>query len=86
LDTSTQSILDTAMALPEDQRAELAAILVDSIGDGRSEAEIDAAWLAEARQRLAAVRSGRATLVPTEKVERELEELILDTPEARRAG
>lgn len=74
------------MALPEDQRAELAAILVDSIGDGRSEAEIDAAWLAEARQRLAAVRSGRATLVPTEKVERELEELILDTPEARRAG
>ncbi|HLT40475.1 MAG TPA: addiction module protein [Enhygromyxa sp.] len=86
MDTSTQSILDTAMALPEDQRAELAAILVDSIGDGRSEAEIDAAWLAEARQRLAAVRSGRATLVPTEKVERELEELILDTPEARRAG
>lgn len=86
LTTSTQSILDTAMALPDDERAELAAILVDSIGDGRPEAEIDAAWLAEAKRRLEAVRSGKATLVPTEEVERELEDLILDAPEARRAG
>jgi putative addiction module component (TIGR02574 family) len=74
------------MALPEDERAELVAILVDSLGDGRPETEIDAAWLTEANRRLAAVRSKRATLVPTEEVERELEELILDAPEARRAG
>jgi putative addiction module component (TIGR02574 family) len=74
------------MALPEDERAELAAILVDSIGDGRSETEVDAAWLAEAKRRLEAVRSGQATLVPTEEVERELEDLLLDAPETRRAG
>ncbi|HVI00646.1 MAG TPA: addiction module protein [Enhygromyxa sp.] len=83
---STQSILDTAMSLPEDERAELAAILLDSVGDGRSEADIDAAWLAEAKRRLAAVRAGRATLIPTEDVERELEALIVDAPAARRAG
>ena len=74
------------MSLPEDERAELAAILLDSVGDGRSEADIDAAWLAEAKRRLAAVRAGRATLIPTEDVERELEALIVDAPAARRAG
>jgi hypothetical protein len=35
-------------------------------------------WLAEAKRRLEAVRSGHATLIPTEEVERELQELILD--------
>jgi putative addiction module component (TIGR02574 family) len=86
LTTPTQNILDTALALPEHERAELAAILVDSIGDGRLEMEIDAAWLAEAKRRLEAVRSGQATLVPTEEVERELEDLILDAREPRRTG
>ncbi len=74
------------MALPEDERAELAVLSVDSLGDRRPETEIDAAWLAEANRRLEAVRSNQATLVPTEEVERELEELILDVPETRRAG
>jgi hypothetical protein len=75
LTTSTQNILDAAMALPE-----------DSIGDGRSEADIDAAWLVEVKRRLEAVRSGATTLIPTEEVERELEELIRDAPATRRAG
>ena len=74
------------MELPEDERAELAAVLLDSIGDGRPETDIDAAWLAEAKRRLEAVRAGRATLIPTEEVERELEELILDVPATRRTG
>ena len=86
LTAATQTILDAAMELPEDERAELAAILADSIGDGRPVAEIDAAWLAVARQRLEDVRSGRATVIPTEEVERELEELLLRAPESRRAG
>jgi putative addiction module component (TIGR02574 family) len=86
LTTSTQTVLDAAMELPEDERAELAAILVDSIGDGRPEAEVDAAWLAEARRRLEAVRAGRATLIATEDVERELEALIDDASETRRVG
>jgi len=74
------------MALPEDERAELAAILVDSIGDGRPETENDAAWLAEVRRRLEAVRSKRATLIPTDEVERELEDLIFDVTEVRSVG
>jgi putative addiction module component (TIGR02574 family) len=86
LTTATQIILDAAMKLPDDERAELAAILLDSIGDGRSVEEIDVAWLAEAKRRLEAVRSGRATVIPTEEVERELEDMLLDAPESRRAG
>jgi len=86
LTAATQSILEAAMALPEDERAELAAILTDSIGDDRSQTEIDAAWLAEAKRRLEEVRAGRATLVPTEEVERELEELLVNAPAPRRAG
>lgn len=74
------------MALPEDQRVELTIILLDSIGDDRPDTEIDAAWLVEAKRRLEAVRSGRSTLIPTEAVERELEELILDAAKTRRAG
>ena len=86
LTAATQTILDAAMELPEDERAELAAILADSVGDGRSVAEIDAAWLSVARRRLEDVRSGRATLIPTEEVERQLEELLHRAPESRRAG
>ena len=72
------------MELPEDERAEFAAILVDRVGDGRSLEEIDAAWLSVARRRLEDVRSGWATVIPTEEVERELEELLLRAPESRR--
>lgn len=74
------------MELPEDERAELAAVLVDSIGDGRPEAELDAAWLAEAKRRLEEVRGGHATLVSTSEVEQELEELIEGASATRRAG
>ena len=87
LTATTQSVLEAAMALPEDQRVELAIILLDSIGDDRPDTEIDAAWLVEAKRRLDAVRSGHSsTLIPTEVVEHELEELILDAAATRRAG
>lgn len=86
LNPATQSVLDAAMELPEDERAELAAVLVDSIGDGRPEAELDAAWLAEAKRRLEEVRGGHATLVSTSEVEQELEELIEGASATRRAG
>jgi putative addiction module component (TIGR02574 family) len=52
------------MRLPAAERAELAAILTDSIGDGSSPEEIEAAWIAEAKRRLAAVERGEITPVP----------------------
>ncbi len=37
---------------------------------------LEAAWIAEAKRRLEDVRSGKSKLIPSEEVERELEEII----------
>lgn len=85
LNGTSQSILEAALALPEPERAELVARVADSIGEGEAESDIDAAWLAEAKRRLESVRSGRATLIATEEVELELEQL-LDVSKTRRVS
>jgi putative addiction module component (TIGR02574 family) len=66
-------ILDAALQLPDAERAELAAILTDSIGDGSSPEEIDASWIAEAKRRLTAYRRGESTPIDLEDAMRELE-------------
>lgn len=81
-----ERLLEAAMKLPDDERAELAAILSDSIGDGHTEAEIDAAWIAEAKRRLADFHSGKSQAVPSEDVERELEQIIASHESKRAAG
>jgi putative addiction module component (TIGR02574 family) len=78
-----ERLLEEALALPDAERAELAAILTDSIGDGSSPAEIEAAWIAEAKRRLESIRSGKSETAAWEDVERELDEIIesADVPE-----
>lgn len=66
-------ILDAALRLSDRERAELAAILADSVGDGSPPAEIEASWLAEAKRRLAAYRRGESTPVDLEDAMRALE-------------
>lgn len=78
--TEAERILDAALQLPDDDRAELAAILADSVGDGSSPADIDAAWITEAKRRLGEVRAGSAT-VPSEDVERELDDIVENVPD-----
>jgi putative addiction module component (TIGR02574 family) len=56
-------ILDAALQLTDSERAEIAAILTDSIGDGSSPEEVQASWLAEAKRRLAAYERGETTAV-----------------------
>lgn len=78
-----ERVLEAALDLPDAERAELAAILTDSIGDGAPDVEIEAAWIAEAKRRLADIRSGKSETVAWEDVERELDEIIEspDVPE-----
>ncbi|MFO7567756.1 MAG: addiction module protein [Enhygromyxa sp.] len=59
-------ILNAAMKLPDPERAVIAAILVDSIGDGSSLEEIEAVWIAEARRRAEAIDRGELELVDSE--------------------
>lgn len=84
--TEAERILDAAMELSDDERAELAAILGDSVGDGSSPEEIDAAWISEAKRRLRDVRSGASTPVSSEDVERELDDIVSGAPDMRRAA
>ncbi len=67
-----ERLLEAAMKLPDAERAALAAILTDSIGDGSSPAEIEAAWIAEAKRRLEDIRCGRSKTTPWEEVHRKL--------------
>lgn len=53
--------IEAAMQLPDGERAELAAILTDSLGDGCSRQEVEAAWIAEVRRRRDAVVNGGPT-------------------------
>jgi putative addiction module component (TIGR02574 family) len=64
-----KAILAAAMALSNSERAELAAILNDSLGEeASSDAEIEAVWVAEAQRRWEEIRSGRSNTVPIEEV------------------
>lgn len=81
-----ERVLDAALKLTEGERAGLAAILVDSLGDGHSQDDVDAAWLAEAKDRLERVRAGTSELIASEEVEDELDRIIETHVSKRAAG
>ena len=83
--SEAERLLEAALKLPDSERAELAAILTDSIGDGSSDAEIEETWIAEAKRRLEDVRSGRSKTVPFEEVHSKLRAMI-ETARSRPAS
>lgn len=71
-----QNVLDAALDLSTEERASLAEELLRSL-DGplptpAEQAEIDAAWEAEIRRRMADVKAGRTQLLDGEEVMRKL--------------
>lgn len=79
-------IFEAAMQLPDAERAALASVLKDSVGDGSSLEEIEAAWIAEAERRRDDLRAGRTTAVPWQDVRREIFEMIEHARERRATG
>ena len=66
---TADQLYQAALALPEDERAQLAGRLIDSLGpDGPSQLHPD--WREEIRRRLAQVDSGEVTPVPWADVKR----------------
>ena len=59
MSTRADTILGTALALPPDERAWLAAELIASLEEGK-DTEIEAAWAAEIERRIDEVESGEA--------------------------
>jgi putative addiction module component (TIGR02574 family) len=70
--SDAERILEAALRLPETDRIELAAMLEDSVGDGSTDEEIEAVWIAEVKRRIEDVESGKSKPVPWEEVRREL--------------
>jgi putative addiction module component (TIGR02574 family) len=68
MSAEVQRVLEAALKLTDSERAELLALLIDSIGDDAMDEDVLQAWLVEAKQRLEDIRSGRASTVPAAEV------------------
>jgi putative addiction module component (TIGR02574 family) len=66
---TTEQLYEGAMALSEDERAELAARLLDSLTKD-APSQLHPAWPEELRRRLAQVDSGEVTPVSWDEVKR----------------
>jgi len=64
-------LLQKALALSDEERAELAGSLIDSL-DTTVDAETESAWNREIAQRLEDLDSGKAKTVPWEEVQRRI--------------
>ena len=69
---TVESLLNAALTLPVEQRAELAEKLRRSLAEQElspaEQAEVDAAWSEEIRRRIREADEGKAELVPGEEV------------------
>ena len=70
-----KKLLHEALALPTEERAELAAELIASL-DGPADTDVEAAWAAEIECRAAKVLSGASEGTPWEEVQRRIEREI----------
>ncbi|HEX5103837.1 MAG TPA: addiction module protein [Pirellulaceae bacterium] len=70
---ATQQVLQAAMALSDDERAELIVHLEDTMA-GFATPEVAAAWDAEIAKRLMEIDDGTVELSPAEEVHRRLGE------------
>ena len=61
-------LLDKLLALPEEEREDIALRLLDSLGDGSTKEECSAAWREELACRLARYESGETSARPWEDV------------------
>src|SRR5436305_11046085 len=64
-----QELLQKALALPENERAELAGTLISSL-DTAVDPDVDAAWQQEVVRRLNEVQSGEVKTVAWEEVQK----------------
>ena len=77
-------ILRAALELSTREREELVERLEQSLGDGTPQ-EIEAAWIAEAKRRLADTESGETTPVSADSTLAMMDEVI-ERARARRTG
>ena len=68
---NSKEIIEEAIALPDDDRAMLAGLLIESL-DAGTESEVEEEWLAEAARRWGAIERGEVDTIPWEEVRAKL--------------
>jgi putative addiction module component (TIGR02574 family) len=71
METSTTDLFKQALDLDERDRATLAGLLIESLEE-EPDKDLEAAWRAEIKRRVAELESGEAKAVPWEKVKARL--------------
>jgi putative addiction module component (TIGR02574 family) len=74
-------LLQEVLRLPEPERADFAAKLIESL-DPAGEEDVEAAWAAEIQQRLQELRTGQVQPIPWPEARRLILEDQEDSPEA----
>ena len=69
--TPQKEIFEAALSLDDSERAELTALLLDSL-DGPADEGAEAAWLVEIERRMQEIDSGAVELVPWAEVRERL--------------
>jgi putative addiction module component (TIGR02574 family) len=72
---NAEQLLDEALRLPEQERAEIAARLIESL-EREVDSDVDGAWAAEIERRCAALDAGQAVTSDWNDVRRRIEEEI----------
>ncbi len=72
-----RDLLQKALALPENERAELAGNLLSSL-DTVVDEDVDANWQQEVARRLEEVQSGKVETIPWEEVQQKGRKLLHD--------
>jgi len=76
MSTVGERILQDAMNLPEEERAEVAARLIESLDEAK-DPDVDEAWAAEIERRCVALDAGEAVTSDWEEVRRRIEAELL---------
>ena len=78
----SQELLEKALALPEEERAELAGTLIESL-EPVADADAESAWQNEIGQRIAGLDSGKVRTAPWEEVQSQLASRLAHDPKKR---
>ena len=73
--TQAEHLLQTALSLPPNERAEIAASLIESL-DEETEADVEAAWAEEIKRRIESIDKGEVQLIPADEVMRSMRERL----------
>ena len=75
MDTQAEHGLQSALSLNPNDRAEIAATLIQSLDEGTDE-DIEAAWAEEIKRRVESIDKGHVQLIPSDEIMRSMRERL----------